>query len=333
MYHSKFAVILLLSSAVPVTTNCSASNQQQTFFYSIVADTAIYKTDAGGGNRAEILRSGGGTAEDIAVDAKNQRLFWASPADGGILTSDFEGGSLSRIISFGEAAGNDMPALYANLVAFDAVNQNILWTAAGRSSELWKHDIARGESSMVIPEGTAESRIDALEVDSSGQFAYWIDRVPGLIRKTNIETGVTDTILDRYAFDFTLFPSSLALDEDAGLVYVSHEERDRGAIVKVGLDGTSPSVLLADQRIIYPTSLAFDGRAERLYWSNSIFDTRIYSVNRAGGAVTEEFDPAPARGDFVDHMAIAYIEVPEPATQVLLPLQIALAIAGLRFMP
>ncbi|CAH1258061.1 LRP6 [Branchiostoma lanceolatum] len=147
-------------------------------------------------------------------------------------------------------------------VDYDKTGDFIFWTSVnGASSWVFRSPYAEGRGLRV--DGRQASEPEGLAVDVISRNLYWTDagtdritvsRLDGSFRKSLITQG-----LDK--------PRAIVVDPNAGWMYWT-DWGNPPKIERARMDGSERSVIVNFGQFRWPTGLALDASANRLYWCN-----------------------------------------------------------------
>ncbi|NWT18474.1 VLDLR protein, partial [Vireo altiloquus] len=183
----------------------------------------------------------------------------------------------SEVLSYGLRSGHEEVVLATDKdrvifsLDYDLVERKVFWMDLATESIRWQ-DLHSGKKGTLV-KGV---RSDCIAVDWLGRNLYWTDGAAGQVLATRLGaswqgipeyTVVMDGDLDQ--------PHSLVLQPLSGLMYWS-EVGSHARLMEASMDGSRRHVLLA-QGLGWPTALALDLPAQRIFW----LDEKLGSVGSA----------------------------------------------------
>ena len=220
------------------------------------------------GSNIEILVTGLGSPDGIALDVDEGKIYWADlNADkrlhgGKIQRASLDGSNIETLV-----AGASNP----NGIALDVDEGKIYW-ADPVSDKIQRANLDGSNIETLVADVDIPDGI-ALDVDE-GKI-YWVDASAQKIQRANLDGSNIETLV--VGLDD---PGGLALDMTEGQMYWM--DTDTGSIYRANLDGSNIETLITG--LTNPSAIALDVDGSKMYWvdvSNWWMDGSTSKIQRA----------------------------------------------------
>ena len=209
----------------------------------------------------------------IAIDSNEQKIYFIR--GGAIQRADTDGSNVEIVLDDPEKVKLDVN------FAVDTDRRRLYWTDS-RAGTLYRATLDGGNVETIVQ----QAKIGAITLHSAGEKLYWVDKIQGLtVHCANLDGSRRVIVLDVPLRNY----HGIDIDEHAGKIYWtslnSAQSPDRPEILRRNSDGSGVELLMATG-LSRPTSIAVDGRGEKIYWVN-IGNNKILRANLNGSATEE----------------------------------------------
>ena len=209
----------------------------------------------------------------IAIDSIEQKIYFIR--GGAIQRADTDGSNVEIVLD-----GLEKVDLDVNL-AVDTNGRQLYWTDS-KAGTLYRATLDGGNVETIVQ----QAKIGAITLHSAGEKIYWVDKMQGLtVHCANLDGSRRAIVLEVPLRNYR----GIDVDEHEGKIYWtslnSAQSPDRPEILRGNSDGSAVELLMATG-LSRPTSIAVDGRGEKIYWVNS-GNNMILRANLNGSAAEE----------------------------------------------
>ena len=204
----------------------------------------------------------------IAIDSNEQKIYFIR--GGAIQRADTDGSNVEIVLDLEKEDFN------VNF-AVDTNGRQLYWTDS-EAGTLYRATLDGGNVETIVQ----QAKIGAIALHSAGEKLYWVDKIQGLtVHCANLDGSRRVIVLDVPLRNYL----GIDIDEHKGKIYWTSLTADRPEILRGNSDGTAIE-LLVETGLSKPTSIAVDGRGEKIYWVNS-GNNKILRANLNGSATEE----------------------------------------------
>ena len=205
----------------------------------------------------------------IAIDSIEQKIYFIR--GGAIQRADTDGSNVEIVLD-----GLEKVDLDVNL-AVDTNGRQLYWTDS-KAGMLYRASLDGGNVETIVQ----QAKIGAIALHSAGEKLYWVDKMQGLtVHCASLDGSRRVIVLDVPLRNY----HGIDVDEHEGKIYWTSLTADRPEILRGNSDGSAVELLMATG-LSRPTSIAVDGRGEKIYWVN-IGNNKILRANLNGSATEE----------------------------------------------
>jgi len=192
------------------------------------------------------------------IDHVSEKLYWTEHSNGIIRRSNLDGSQAEEIIA-------DSNFLRINDVEIDTANEKIYWSVQKAENNavpgIYRAGLDGGDAELVI-----EAVPGLLTMDKNRDMLYWLDVNQRTILRTNVDSGVADTVLTQPGI--RIFPNDMMYDPSQDkLLWVGTGSSGWAGfrIMQADPDGSNAEEILPGFGA--PMSVVIDPIEEKLYWT------------------------------------------------------------------
>ena len=267
-------------TGVRVTVSSGGGGGTPKMYWTNSGAQKIQRANLDGSNVEDLITTGLGTPEGIALDVGRGKMYWTDIITDKIQRANLDGSYVEDLIT----TGLDLP----DDIALDVGRGKMYWTDAryDRSTRSYTYQIQRAnldgsnvEDLITRSAGLSYPRGIALDV-GRGKM-YWTDTGTEKIQRANLDgSNVEDLITTGLGT-----PEGIALDVGRGKMYWIDASFKR--IQRANLDGSNVEDLITRSAgLIGPYGIALDVGRGKMYWTDG-FTNKIQRANLDGSNVED----------------------------------------------
>ena len=216
------------------------------------------------GSTVEVVLSGLGSPQEIALDISGSKVYWIEKGSGKIRRANLNGTAVEDLL-----VGLDDPVYFA----LDVSGGKMYWVERGSDK------IRRANLNGTAVEDLVTSGLDldgGIALDTTNGKMYWTNWYTGDIRRANLNGTAVEDLLTGLNN-----PTGIALDVSGGKMYWVEQGSDK--IRRANLNGTNVEDLVTSG-LDRPYEIALDLIHGKMYWTDWATD-RIQRANLDGSGV------------------------------------------------